>query len=242
MRRTRPDDRPRDPRRQGGRLRRPGRLRPGRPGPRRDPARPAGRPFGGPAHRPARPARALTRGRPDLVRLAQPRGPAAAVVPDRRRDRPRGRRPVRRPGHECRHRWRRSSAPSTTCIGRADLRVEGFTERGLSAASIETIADDAGSRRSRRRSSSGEPTSPPTVASRRRAPSPRRRSPSSGSTRYVRLDPRSRPRRRRRARGAPRARRPDHRAHGARLGQPIGDTLDPAGADGPALRADRRDR
>ena len=61
VRRARPDDRARDPRLEGGRLRRPGPGHQRRADPRRDRARPARRPRRGAAHRPARPARALRR-------------------------------------------------------------------------------------------------------------------------------------------------------------------------------------
>ena len=57
LHRAAPDDRPRDPRLEGGRLCRPGLRRPRRPDPRGDPARPARDPRRDAAHRAARPAR-----------------------------------------------------------------------------------------------------------------------------------------------------------------------------------------
>ena len=75
VRRARPDDRPRHPRLEGGRLRRPRARHRRRADPRDDRARPARPPRRHAAHRPARPARAV--GRSDVPQPAR-RGEACA--------------------------------------------------------------------------------------------------------------------------------------------------------------------
>ena len=133
LRRSRPDDRPRDPRFEGGRLRRPRARRRRWADPQRDRPRAARRPQRGGAHRPPRrPGPVAADARPPAVRLAQPPRPARPHRPHHRRHRGRRRRARRGPGG--RHRDLRIDRPDRRQHRRPSRPADHRLRRGRSVA------------------------------------------------------------------------------------------------------------